>query len=178
VQLTRDGGKTWSNVTAKGLPPGQINSIEVSPHDKATAYIAFFSSEVERQCALHLQEPTIYGQSWTPIVTGLPADEAVRVVREGPRRRGLLYAGTETGIFVSFNDGTSWQSLQAICRACLSPTSKYKWRAARWWPAPKGARSGFSTASHPCHNTSTPRRRRASSPHTTQCARRSAAAET
>lgn len=112
VQLTRDGGKTWTNVTPRGLPPGQINAIEASPHDAETAYVVFYRVKWNDNA------PYIYrthdgGRSWTPIVNGLPAGEAARVVREGHQRRGLLYAGTETGVFVSFDDGNHWQSLQS-----------------------------------------------------------------
>lgn len=112
VQLTRDGGKAWANVTPKGLPPGQVNSIEVSPHDKGTAYIAFYRVKWNDN-APYIYKTADYGATWTKIVTGLPTDEAVRVVREGPRRKGLLYAGTETGAWVSFDDGMRWQSLQS-----------------------------------------------------------------
>ena len=111
VQLTRDGGRTWTNVTPRGLPPGQVNTIEVSPVDPATAYIAFYRVKWNDH-APYAYRTTDYGRTWTPIVNGLPRDEAVRVVRAGQRRRGVLFAGTETGAWVSFDDGASWRSLQ------------------------------------------------------------------
>jgi len=111
VQLTRDGGKTWTNVTPRGLPPGQVNAIEVSPLDPATAYIAFYRVKWNDH-APYAFRTTDYGRTWTPIVTGLPKDQAVRVVRAGQQRRGVLFAGTETGAWVSFDDGASWRSLQ------------------------------------------------------------------
>lgn len=111
VHLTRDGGETWQNVTPRGMPEAQVNAIDVSPHDPATAYIA-----VTRYKFADLT-PMIYrtddfGKSWRRIVKGIAHDAFVRVVREDPVRRGLLYAGTEAGVYVSFNDGRSWQSLQ------------------------------------------------------------------
>jgi len=112
VQLTRDGGKTWANVTPKGLPPGQVNSIEISPHANGTAYAVFYRVKWNDN-APYVYKTSDYGQSWTKITTGLPADEAARVVREGRLRRGMLYLGTETGAYISFNDGASWQSLQS-----------------------------------------------------------------
>ncbi len=111
VQLTRDGGRTWTNVTPKGLPESLINSIEVSPHDSATAYVAVSRWKWNDNAPL-IYRTTDFGASWTTLVTGLPAGEPVRVVREDPNRPGLLYAGTETGAWVSFDDGGHWQSLQ------------------------------------------------------------------
>jgi hypothetical protein len=111
VQLTRDGGKTWSNVTPKGLPESLINMIEPSPHDRATAYVAV-SRHKWNDNTPHVYRTTDYGATWTRLVTGLPEGEVVRVVREDPTRRNLLYAGTETGAWVSFDGGAGWQSLQ------------------------------------------------------------------
>ena len=112
MQLTRDGGKTWNNVTPKGLPPGQVNSIEVSPHDNGKAYFVFYRAKWNDN-APYIYRTTDYGKTWTLIVNGLPADEAVRVVREGRLRTGMLYGGTETGAVISFDDGAHWQSLQS-----------------------------------------------------------------
>jgi photosystem II stability/assembly factor-like uncharacterized protein len=117
VHVTRDGGAEmpkWENVTKNipGLPEWiQINSIEPSPHDAATAYFAatMYKSDDFRPC---LYKTNDYGKTWKKIVSGIPNDAFTRVIREDPNRRGLLYAGTETGIYVSFNDGESWQSLQ------------------------------------------------------------------
>ena len=110
VQLTRDGGKTWTNVTPAGVAVGLANEVEVSPHDAATVYLAF---RLDRRgdYTPHAFKSTDYGKSWTRIVNGLRAGEPVRVVREDPERRGLLYAGTETGVYVSFDGGANWQTL-------------------------------------------------------------------
>ena len=112
VHLTKDHGKTWTNITPKGLPETQINAIELSPHDKATAYIAATSHK------LNIYKPMIYktsnyGKSWKRIDKGLPDDTFARVVREDTARAGLLYAGTEAGLFISYDDGANWQSLRA-----------------------------------------------------------------
>jgi photosystem II stability/assembly factor-like uncharacterized protein len=117
VHVTRDGGAEmpkWENVTKNipGLPEWiQINSIEPSPHDAATAYFAatMYKSDDFRP---YLYKTNDYGRTWKKIVSGIPDDAFTRVIREDPNRRGLLYAGTETGIYVSLNDGESWQSLQ------------------------------------------------------------------
>lgn len=112
VWVTRDGGKTWQNVTPKELPEwGTVNMIEASPHDPATAYIAVHRYRLD-DYRPYIFKTTDYGKTWTMIVRGLPENDFVRVVREDPVRRGLLYAGTETGVYVSFDDGQTWQSLQ------------------------------------------------------------------
>ncbi|MEP3210011.1 MAG: glycosyl hydrolase [Maribacter sp.] len=111
VHLTQDGGKTWVNVTPKGLKESIINVVEPSPHDAATAYIAVAGYKMN-DFTPHIYKTHDYGASWQKIVNGLPADTFARTVREDPDRKGLLYAGTETGVFVSFNDGGNWQPLQ------------------------------------------------------------------
>jgi hypothetical protein len=111
VHLTQDGGKTWANVTPKGLPESIINVVEPSPHDPATAYIAVAGYKMN-DFSPHIYKTNNYGVSWDKIVQGLPGDTFARSVREDPDRKGLLYAGTETGVFVSFNDGALWQPLQ------------------------------------------------------------------
>jgi photosystem II stability/assembly factor-like uncharacterized protein len=112
VQITRDAGKTWQNVTPKGIPDWiQINSIEVSPHDKATAYVAATMYKHD-DYQPYLYKTTDYGKSWKKIVRGIPATAFTRVVREDQNRRGLLYAGTETGLYASLDDGENWQPLQ------------------------------------------------------------------
>ena len=108
VQLTRDGGKSWTNVTPAGVPVGLVNNIEVSPHDPGTVYIAF-RMDRHGDYAPYAFKSADYGRSWARIVTGLREGEPVRVVREDPERRGLLYAGTETGVYISYDAGTSWQ---------------------------------------------------------------------
>ena len=112
VQLTRDGGKSWSNVTPPNLGPGQVNQIEVSPHDAATAFMVFYRAKWNDN-APYIFRTTDYGRSWTKIVGGLPPDETVRVVRQGRVRKELLYAGTETGVYFSLDNGARWQSLQS-----------------------------------------------------------------
>ncbi|MCP5381206.1 MAG: glycosyl hydrolase [Kordiimonadaceae bacterium] len=111
VQITRDNGATWTNVTPKGLPESQINAIEVSPHDAATAYIAVTGYKMN-DTQPYIYKTTNYGKSWTRIDKDLPRDTFVRVVREDKNKKGLLYAGTESGMFISFDDGKNWQSLK------------------------------------------------------------------
>jgi hypothetical protein len=111
VHLTRDGGKNWNNVTPKGLQECLINAIEVSPHDKATAYIATTRYKFNDH-APSLYKTTDYGKTWTKIITGLPNNAFTRVVREDEERKDLLFAGTELGVFVSWNGGKEWTPFQ------------------------------------------------------------------
>ncbi|HSG46237.1 MAG TPA: hypothetical protein VLA43_00355, partial [Longimicrobiales bacterium] len=111
VHVTRDGGETWENVTPRGLPEGLVNAVEPSPHDPATAYIAFTRYKFN-DFTPHAFKTSDYGRTWTEISEGFEAEHFVRVVREDPVRRGLLYAGTEQGMYVSFDDGARWQRLQ------------------------------------------------------------------
>jgi photosystem II stability/assembly factor-like uncharacterized protein len=111
VQLTRDGGKTWRKFALSALPDAQINAIEASWRDPATAYVAATRYRLGDN-APYLYKTTNYGETWEKIVDGLPADRWSHVVREDPLRLGLLYAGTESGAWVSFNDGKHWESLQ------------------------------------------------------------------
>jgi photosystem II stability/assembly factor-like uncharacterized protein len=112
IQLTRDGGKTWANITPKDIPEwAMISLIEASPFDSATAYIAVDAHKLDN-FKPYVFKTTDYGKTWTKIIGGLPDDCYVHAVREDPKRKGLLYAGTETGIWVSFNDGANWQPLQ------------------------------------------------------------------
>ena len=111
LQLTKDGGKTWNNVTPKGLPETLINSIEVSPHDKATAYIATTRFKFNDYTPA-IYKTTNYGKSWTNISSGIPIGAYTRVVREDTTRKNLLFAGTELGMYISWNGGKQWQSFQ------------------------------------------------------------------
>jgi photosystem II stability/assembly factor-like uncharacterized protein len=111
VHVTQDGGETWTNVTPKGLKESIINVVEPSPHDPATAYIAVAGYKLN-DFTPHIYKTNDYGASWVKIVNGIPGDTFARTVREDPDRRGLLYAGTETGVFVSFDDGARWLPLQ------------------------------------------------------------------
>ncbi|MGZ3528469.1 MAG: VPS10 domain-containing protein [Vulcanimicrobiaceae bacterium] len=112
VWLTSDGGARWQNVTPPALTPwSKVGIIDASHFDAKTAYAA-----IDRH-RLDDRTPYIYrthdgGAHWTLVTSGIPKDSFVNVVREDPVRRGLLYAGTETGVFVSFDDGARWQSLQ------------------------------------------------------------------
>jgi len=112
VWVTRNGGKNWENVTPREMPEwGTVNTIEASPHDPATAYIAVHRYRLD-DYRPYIFKTNDYGKTWKKITRGLPETDFVRVVREDPVRRGLLYAGTETGVYVSFDDGETWQSLQ------------------------------------------------------------------
>jgi photosystem II stability/assembly factor-like uncharacterized protein len=111
VHLTRDGGATWTNVTPKGMPETLVNAIELSPFDPGTAYIATTRYKFDDH-APGLYRTTDYGGTWSKIDRGIPADAFTRVVREDDRRRDLLYAGTELGLFVSWNGGRDWQPFQ------------------------------------------------------------------
>ncbi|WP_394368498.1 WD40/YVTN/BNR-like repeat-containing protein [Hymenobacter qilianensis] len=112
LHLTRDQGKTWTKVQPKGLPEWiQINSIDAHPTAKGAAYVAatMYKSGDFRP---YLYKTMDYGKTWTKITTGIPDTHFTRVVRADPKRAGLLYAGTEYGLYVSFNDGQQWQPLQ------------------------------------------------------------------
>jgi len=112
VHLTRDGGKTWQNVTPQEMPSFcRVNIVEASPHDPATAYLAA-NRYLFDDYQPYIFKTSDYGKTWKKLVAGIPAGTFVRVVREDPERRGLLYAGTETGAHLSFDGGESWQSLQ------------------------------------------------------------------
>ncbi len=114
VHVTRDGGKTWTNVTppASSLPDWSlISSIEPSPFDPATAYVAATRYKLD-DFKPYVFKTQDFGRSWRAITGGIPDGQFIRVVREDPARRGLLYAGGEFGVYVSFDDGASWQSLQ------------------------------------------------------------------
>ena len=111
LSLTRDGGMNWSNVTPPGMPEhSRITLIEASPHQPATAYVAAIRYEMNDRTP-YLWRTQDYGRSWDKITAGFPEKAFVRVVREDPQRQGLLYAGTEHGVFVSFNDGEDWKDL-------------------------------------------------------------------
>lgn len=112
VHLTRDGGKNWSDVTPAVMPKWiQINSIEASPFDPATAYVAATMYKFD-DYKPYLYQTNDYGKTWRTITNGIPETAFTRVIREDPNKRGLLYAGTETGLYVSFDTGAHWQSLQ------------------------------------------------------------------
>ncbi|MFN8481467.1 MAG: glycosyl hydrolase [Anaerolineae bacterium] len=112
VHITRDGGAWWSNITPPDLPEwSTISGLELSPHDPATAYIAAYRYKLD-DYRPYVYKTNDYGQTWQSITNGLPDDDFPRVIREDPTRRGLLYLGTETGLYVSFDDGANWQRFQ------------------------------------------------------------------
>jgi len=112
VHITRDGGKDWINVTPKGMPEWSLVSmIEASPHHAGTAYIAVDCHKLD-DLKPYIYETTDYGKSWTKLANGIPDGAYVHAVREDPQQKELLYAGTETGMFVSFDGGANWQTLQ------------------------------------------------------------------
>ena len=111
VHVTQDGGKTWQNVTPRDLPESQINAVEASPHDAGTAYIAVTRFKFN-DFTPHFFRTRDFGKSWQRVVTGIGEESWARVIREDPVRKGLLYAGTELGAYLSFDGGDHWQPLQ------------------------------------------------------------------
>ncbi len=112
VHVTRDEGTTWKDVTPRELTAwSKVSTIEASPHDAATAYAAVDRHRLDDYTP-HVYRTTDFGVTWTRIVTGLPRGTFVRAVREDPMRKGMLYAGTEFGVYVSFDAGDHWSSLQ------------------------------------------------------------------
>jgi photosystem II stability/assembly factor-like uncharacterized protein len=115
IHITRDNGKSWKEVTPPELGPyGRIQQIEVSPHRPEKAYACILRYQLG-DFAPYVFKTEDYGKTWSLLTTGtngIPGDHPVRVVREDPDREGLLYAGTEFGMFISFDDGKRWQSFQ------------------------------------------------------------------
>ncbi len=112
IHITRDGGSSWQNITPPGLPEwSMINSIEPSNFEEGTCYVAATRYKLG-DFKPYLYKTTDYGASWKKITTGINSEHFTRVLREDPKRKGLLYAGTETGMYLSFNDGESWQPFQ------------------------------------------------------------------
>ena len=112
VHVTRDGGQNWENVTPSGMPEWMmINSIEPSAFDAGTCYIAGTKYKTG-DFAPYLYKTTDYGKTWTKITNGINSEHFTRVLREDPKRKGLLYAGTETGMYISFDDGNNWKPFQ------------------------------------------------------------------
>ena len=113
IQWTRDGGKTWNDVTPKSLPAwSKVASLDVSALEPGVVYAAVDSHRLD-DFAPHLLRTRDFGKTWIEINTGLPAAQYTTVVRADPVRRGLLYAGTLGGVFVSLDDGAKWQPLQS-----------------------------------------------------------------
>ena len=112
ISLTRDGGKSWTNVTPAGMQRwGRVSLIDPSHFDPAVAYAAVERHRMDDQTP-YIYRTRDYGKSWESITTGLAAPNFVNAIREDPKQKGLLYAGTEFGVYVSFDDGGHWQPLQ------------------------------------------------------------------
>jgi photosystem II stability/assembly factor-like uncharacterized protein len=111
VHITRDGGKSWQNITPTGLPETIIQSIEVSPHEKGTAYISTTRYKFNDYKTASFKT-TDYGKTWASINNGVASDDFIKVIREDKKVKGLLYAGSEHGFYVSFNGGSQWNKLQ------------------------------------------------------------------
>ena len=112
VHITKDNGETWVDITPSELPEwSMVSTLELSPHDPATCYLAALRYKHD-DYAPYLYKTTDYGQTWSRINAGIADDDFARVIRCDPARPGLLYAGTETGVYVSFDDGASWQPFQ------------------------------------------------------------------
>jgi len=112
VHVTQDGGKTWANVTPPGLPEfARISLIEASPHQNGVAYVAANRYQLDDQ-APYVYKTTDFGKTWTKIVDGIQPTHFARQLRADPKRRGLLYLGTEHGVYASWDDGAHWQPLQ------------------------------------------------------------------
>ena len=112
IHITKDGGENWENVTPEGMPEwNMINSIEPSAFDEGTCYVAATRYKLG-DFTPYLYKTEDYGKSWSLITDGIPEEHFTRVVREDPKRKGLLYAGTETGMYISFDDGASWNPFQ------------------------------------------------------------------
>ncbi len=129
VWLSQNNGSSWNEITPANLPEyGTVQRIEVSPHDPETAYVAVHRYRLD-DWQPYVFRTTDYGDSWTRIATGdrgIPSNSPTWVVREDPEREGLLYAGTEFGLYVSFNDGQNWQSLQQNLPVTRVPDLKVK----------------------------------------------------
>ena len=112
VYITRDGGKNWTKITPPGMPDfGRVSIIDASPHNPAAAYVAVKNYQNDDRKP-YIFKTADYGKSWTKIVNGIPENDFVHAVREDTVRQGLLFAGTEHGIYASFDDGATWQSLR------------------------------------------------------------------
>ena len=120
VHISKDGGQSWQEITppAELMPEwSKVSIIEPSPHDEATAYMAVIRY-MHGDPNPYLYKTSDYGETWTKMTNGIPEGEFTRVIREDPNRRGLLYAGTETGLYISFDDGQNWQPFQCNLPVC------------------------------------------------------------
>jgi len=111
VHITRDGGQTWQNITPPGMPEAIVNAIELSTHSRGTAYLAVTAYKFG-DFKPYIYITTDYGNTWALKVNGIPDQHFLRVVREDPGRKNLLYAGTERGLYISFDGGNLWSPFQ------------------------------------------------------------------
>ena len=112
IHITKNGGQNWDDVTPKSMPEwGTVSMIEASSTDAGTAYVAVERHKMD-DFTPYIFKTADFGKSWTTLVNGIPKDDYVHAVRIDPKRKGLLYAGTERGVYVSFDDGANWQPLQ------------------------------------------------------------------
>ncbi len=118
VHISRDGGANWTNITPPDMPEwGKVSILELSAFDEGTAYLAVIRYMLGDRTP-YIFKTSDFGETWESIGSGIPDGEFVRVVREDPNRQGLLYAGTETGLYISFDDGGSWQRFQGNLPVC------------------------------------------------------------
>ncbi|MBO6762015.1 MAG: hypothetical protein JJ909_13745, partial [Roseivirga sp.] len=113
VHVTKDGGKNWENVTPNMPTGGRVDAVEPSPHNPAKAYVSVLRYQLDNDFKPYIYKTTDYGKTWellTPGTNGLPNGFPTRVIREDPKKEGVLYAGTEFGMFISFDDGKNWQA--------------------------------------------------------------------
>src|SRR5262245_37348117 len=126
VWVTKDGGRTWKNVTPPGPPGGRVHTIEDSPHRRGSAYVSIYRMYFN-DFKPYLYMTNDYGERWTLLTdgtNGIPADQPMHVVREDPEQEGLLYGGTLEGAYVSFDQGKHWQTLQQNLPA--TPVTDFK----------------------------------------------------
>ena len=142
VHISRNGGESWDPITPEGLPEWtMISMIEPSLHDPATAYMACTRYKLDDNTPM-LYKTSDYGQTWTNISGNIPAHDYTRVIREDPGRMGLLYAGTETGVYVSFDDGGAWQPLRPPSSSPGRVRIRWSRPGASGYPHPRPGRQG------------------------------------
>lgn len=113
VHVTRDGGKNWENVTPNMPTGGRVDAVEPSPHNPAKAYVSVLRYQLDNDYHPYIYKTEDFGKTWellTPGTNGLPDGFPTRIIREDPKKEGVLYAGTEFGMFISFDDGKNWQA--------------------------------------------------------------------
>ena len=112
IHVTQDEGKTWNNVSIPDLPKySQIYEIDASPHDAATAYVVIKNYNTNDDYKPYIYKTSDFGKTWTNLSSAFPQDQTAGTIREDSKRKGLLYVGTETGVFASLDDGKSWRHI-------------------------------------------------------------------